>query len=296
MRKDVRLGFGVGGVLLAVIIVAVLVLHRNQNKPVAFDGSGKTAAATDTSGGIDVNAPSAGDSSKNSDQQASPVPPPKQPDAKAQPDGGSVKDQWDALFASSTSPVNSQLGKHNRQPIDASAPATDSPATDSPAAEPRSNATNPKDSARIIADPPAVPTSKTRTHTVRAGETLSSIAKAVYGEARQYKAILAANPGLDPAKLRPGTVIQLPAASAKPAKESSKAGEAASGGVTVVSDSKTYVVKSGDSLYKITRKLYGTSENQEKLYEINKTLIGPDSTRLKPGMVLKLPTAPTAQQ
>src|SRR5258708_1473823 len=46
MRKDVRMGFGVGGVLLAVIIASVLIIHRNKNsnKAGAFD-PGKTAVA-----------------------------------------------------------------------------------------------------------------------------------------------------------------------------------------------------------------------------------------------------------
>ena len=36
--RDVRMGFAVGGVLLAVLIVAFLAIHRNQNnKTVAFD-------------------------------------------------------------------------------------------------------------------------------------------------------------------------------------------------------------------------------------------------------------------
>ena len=46
MRKDVRMGFSVGGVLLAVIIASVLIIHRNKssNKAVAFD-PGKSAVA-----------------------------------------------------------------------------------------------------------------------------------------------------------------------------------------------------------------------------------------------------------
>jgi len=285
MRRDVRLGFGVGGILLAVIIVAVLVVHRNHNKPVAFDTSGKAAGPTDSSGGLDVTAPT--DSGK-APEPAAPPAPVKPVDAKGQPD---VQDQWAALFASSTSPAKSQLGRHERPQ-----PVSDSPSTASPASEPKADADSTP--AEVSAKPErAAPASASgaRTHTVRAGETLSSIAKTVYGESRQYKAILAANPGLNPSKMRPGTVIQLPPASSK-ARESSKQSDAASGGVTAVSDSKTYVVQSGDSLYKITRKLYGAGDNQEKLYEINKQVIGSDSTRLKPGMVLKLPAPPTSQQ
>jgi nucleoid-associated protein YgaU len=292
MRKDVKLGFGVGGILLAVIIVAVLVVHRNHNKAVTFDTTGKAAAPTDSSGGIDVNG-SAADAGKTPDASLPAPATTKQPDAKGKPDG--VKDQWDALFASSTLPVKSEIGNRGRQQPPVDPPANDSPSSNTPSVEPQSSASKPKDSDRIIADPPAPSASTARTHTVRPGETLSSIAKAVYGDARQYKTILAANPGLDPAKMRAGTVIQLPAASSIKAKESAKKNDAASGGVRAVSDSKTYVVQSGDSLYRITRKLYGTSENQEKLYELNKQTIGPDSTRLKPGMVLKLPAAPTAR-
>jgi len=46
------MGFAVGGVMLAVIIVAILVIHRNQNnKAVAFDkGPGGSASAVDVNG------------------------------------------------------------------------------------------------------------------------------------------------------------------------------------------------------------------------------------------------------
>src|SRR5690242_7860112 len=50
MRKDVRLGFAVGGVLLAVIVVAVLVLHRapKQDNTVVIDKTGPGATGDDT--------------------------------------------------------------------------------------------------------------------------------------------------------------------------------------------------------------------------------------------------------
>jgi nucleoid-associated protein YgaU len=282
------MGFGVGGVLLAVIIVAVLVVHRNHNKAVVFDTSGKAASPTDSGSGIDAN-PSPADAGKAAEPSSAGVNP-KQPDAKPQPEAPSAQDQWDALFASSASPIKSKLkhGGHSQPPIDA-------PQADPPAEQPTAEQIKP--GRGVFIDPPAEPPadSTTRTHTVKQGETLSSIAKAAYGDSRQYKAILAANPGLDASKMRPGTEIKLPPASSKNAIHESKGSEAASGGVTAVSDSRSYLVQSGDSLYKITRKLYGTNENQEKIYELNKQMIGPDSTRLKPGMILKLPTAPTAQ-
>lgn len=49
-----------------------------------------------------------------------------------------------------------------------------------------------------------------KTHTVRRGETLFSIAKATYGDGKAWKRIIAANPGVTPSKLRVGQVLVMP--------------------------------------------------------------------------------------
>ena len=48
------------------------------------------------------------------------------------------------------------------------------------------------------------------THTVRHGETLFSIAKVSYGDGKQWKKIVAANPGVSPSKLKVGQVLVIP--------------------------------------------------------------------------------------
>src|SRR5206468_574362 len=53
-----------------------------------------------------------------------------------------------------------------------------------------------------------------RTHRVEAGETLSAISTAAYGSPAYYPAIIRANPGLDPQRLKIGMTINLPEASA----------------------------------------------------------------------------------
>jgi nucleoid-associated protein YgaU len=61
---------------------------------------------------------------------------------------------------------------------------------------------------------PAVPTAEptgARTHVVKAGETLGVIAAKEYGSAKQWKRILDANPGLDPARLHLGQRLVIPA-------------------------------------------------------------------------------------
>jgi nucleoid-associated protein YgaU len=53
-----------------------------------------------------------------------------------------------------------------------------------------------------------------QTYTVKAGDTLSKIAKQHYGEAREYTRIFEANRDQlsDPDKIRPGQVLKIPAA------------------------------------------------------------------------------------
>lgn len=49
-----------------------------------------------------------------------------------------------------------------------------------------------------------------RLYTVREGDTLAKIAAAYYGQDDAWPRILDANPGLDPADLKPGTVLTIP--------------------------------------------------------------------------------------
>ena len=52
---------------------------------------------------------------------------------------------------------------------------------------------------------------------------------------------------------------------------------------------KTYTVKSGDSLWKIAQKLYGSGSQYTKLYNANKGVIGNNPNLIYPGQVLKIP-------
>ncbi len=56
---------------------------------------------------------------------------------------------------------------------------------------------------------PAAPAGP-RTYTVQPGDTLADIATLFYGAPEAWRQITAANPGLDPAKLAPGTVLVIP--------------------------------------------------------------------------------------
>jgi len=50
-----------------------------------------------------------------------------------------------------------------------------------------------------------------------------------------------------------------------------------------------YVVKSGDSLSKIAKEVYGEGKRWPEIYEANKELIGDDPNLIHPGQKLKIP-------
>ena len=57
---------------------------------------------------------------------------------------------------------------------------------------------------------PVVPTPTARTYIVQPGDTLADITALFYGSPTAWRTIVAANPGLDPAALQPGTTLAIP--------------------------------------------------------------------------------------
>jgi nucleoid-associated protein YgaU len=181
-------------------------------------------------------------------------------------------------------------------PAEAPAPAptiaNESPAPAAP--------TQPEVAAAPPAEPTVQPTSpssdvlgptKERTHVIREGETLSSISAVAYGTPNQYPAIVRANPGLDPNRLKVGTTINLPAINL-----SATAADASTASARIapaIDATKQYRVLPGDSLHKISLKLYGKSDRANKIYELNRKIIGDDPAKVRAGSVLELPEPPT---
>ncbi len=64
----------------------------------------------------------------------------------------------------------------------------------------------------IAVDPSIAPPPEARTHNVQSGDTLSKIAKQVYGDANKYMKIFEANKDLltDPNQIRVGQVLRIP--------------------------------------------------------------------------------------
>ncbi len=103
-----------------------------------------------------------------------------------------------------------------------------------------------------------------KTYTVKAGDTLRSIAKKYYGKASLWKRIYDANSDKipDSRNLKPGTKLVIPALS--------------------------YTVKKGDTIQSIAKKYYGGQSKWQQIYNANKDVLS-SPQQLKPGDKLVLP-------
>ncbi len=137
-------------------------------------------------------------------------------------------------------------------------------------------------------------------HIVASNETLSSIARQYFGDASLAPRIARANPFLDPERLKEGRVIRIPLdpadiqgrvervpAAAPPAQVQPSAPAAP----TPPPSPRTYVVRDGDTLSGIARRMLGKSSLHNLIYEANRNLLkSPDD--LRPGQTLVIPDVP----
>lgn len=328
MRKDAKIGFAVGGVLLAVLTVYAFVVPKKKTlAPNAVslttprDGASSDGAAqlrtgaepdpvlTRTTGADNPATPGSTENPASQSKSDTPL-------AR----GGDSVNWAKLLSGAAEAPA---LMSTTPAPGEPSLPG---PASDTPPAPAAGKTTlaahtehqdpaSPSQGSSAVSEPPAmIATTIVPSHTstaspatrpagrqyvIKTGQTLSSVAGEVYGNQRFYVAILRANPGLDPARLKPGMRISLPDISdvrpdmaAAVTSQRSPAHETPEK-ISVASGSHTYKVESGDNLFRIAKKLFNSPKLADEIYKLNEAEIGPDKSRLKLGMVLKLPDAPT---
>ena len=322
MRKDVKIGLTIGGVLLAVLIVYLLVPKNNDGNQLARDTSSSSTSdqrqegAEAGTGGSPSTLSTPVTGSQDSSPGASQQPPQPSNEAHAAPDrpvqdapqppaeapNGALKSvDWETIVHTGRIPDEARIplvgtnGSRAETDVFGEAPKTGANggpeinwqgAGGTPPAPPGGAAPKPAAPAT-----PATPKGTPKEHVIQPGEHLSSISLALYGDARHYKEILKANPGLDERKLKPGTKINIPDPSTF---TTPKAQQAVARLEPSIDPAKEYRVAPGDSLHKIAMKLYGKAAKADDLYELNKEKIGDDSARVKVGMVLKLPEPPTS--
>jgi nucleoid-associated protein YgaU len=299
MRKDAKIGFAIGGVLLAVLTVYVIVVPRHRN---AISPNAVTLSTPADMPGADASAPP----SDNTDT-------PAKPEIARNTSSDGVN--WEKLLngggpgtddAPPLMTVTPGAAAGNGVTVPAAQAGANDPSTppvtlasNTTPTGPTTKPAAPTTPIMAVADPtPAAArsamTSGSHQYTIKAGQTLSSIAGEVYGNSRFYVAIIRANPNINPTHLRPGMQIVLPPASEVNPQATP---EGAAAERTTAVTGRSYTVKAGDTLYAISKELFGTPRQADAIYELNKQTIGPNEGRLKQGMVLKLPEAasgPTA--
>lgn len=114
-------------------------------------------------------------------------------------------------------------------------------------------------------------TSSTVAYTVQFGDTLSKIAQRFYGSSRSWRRIYTDNAAIirNPNRIYPGQVFIITLDQNNNAAP--EAAAKANTSNTALNDS--YIVVSGDNLYKIAQKVYGQGVRWNEIYQANKNII-----------------------
>lgn len=274
MRKDVQFGLTIGAMLVVVLVAWLSYINhsRQLRSPDVVVGPTDSSSVADTA--------TTQPSTQPTDNSMTAAIPQTRPSPVASVDSDNLRD-WNQLLQNGGTPQPiATTDTPTTQPTEmlaaAEFPVHDSVATTQPTAS-QSASTSP------------------HTHVVRSGESFYTIAQSVYGDASQFTRIEDANPKVNPNKLRIGTVLVIP--DAQDDDSSTPAPTADSSPVTTarapLDTAKSYRVQQSDTLVSIARKLYGSSNDWEKIYDANRDTIGPNPGRLKVDMVLRLPARPT---
>jgi nucleoid-associated protein YgaU len=128
-------------------------------------------------------------------------------------------------------------------------------------------------------------------HTVQKGETFDSIARKYFGPKAKGSIIANANPMVDPKRLMPGRVLQVPKdpnnIQGVPVKPKTDPGTSPGAPVAM----EEYVVQEGDTLSSIAQEVYGESRLWDVIYQANRDQL-PRENALKIGQKLKVPPKP----
>lgn len=122
------------------------------------------------------------------------------------------------------------------------------------------------------------------TYTVKQGDTFQSIAKELFGSTRHSAELLKANEDVDPRRLQVGQELNVPDLNGGVVRP----GAAREVEEPVATGKATYKVKKGDTLFGISRAVFGTSARWRDIMAANSQILS-DANDLKPGTLLTLP-------
>lgn len=304
LRKELKMGLGVGAAVLGVATVYGLMSLLSSG------GEGEAPVAANSAETLRVDVPRPIESARSglppteSEELAStPVPgnstviAPGDNTESARADGSGASatdDPWTISFRTGRTPDT--IPAHNRNlgntPGAETATVIQTPPLGTgPVSVGTSDRTGTPDrvDTRTVSEPATPAAGK---YVVQPGDTYSSIAGKLYGNRNLYHAIERANPSIDPRKIRPGMELNVPA---KHAVTSERGAVDVTPPVTAtgtIDASREYRIQPGDTLHKISQRLYGKTNRWAAIYDLNKAAIGPDAGKLKVGTVLLLPETP----
>jgi nucleoid-associated protein YgaU len=332
LRKDVKLGFAIGGIMLAVVIVYVLVVPSGDKKGVSVVTDDSVSKSDTTPLPVPPDQTVDGKTADPETADKSNAPPANPTDAAPSPatmpsvaPGTSAGDSstagtptpstsggadWNKLLSEgSSSPTMMSETPTVASPA-ASAKTSDASAASAPQNAPADQSATPAppDNAQALAAAAdkstpdlAIDTSTDKLSSPATQPTDSAQRTHIVQPGEMLSTIAAATYGSS----RKWKLIAAANPSINPNRLSpgtkliipalSAASEATAVTASATIDSLTqYEVQPSDSLYRISMKLYGKADHVDKLYEDNKDVIGSDPRRLKLHMVLKLSDPPTS--
>ena len=147
------------------------------------------------------------------------------------------------------------------------------------------DAAGPAGGADAVAPPPSSP-GVLRLYTIESGDSLSSIALAVYGSGTRWVDIAQANPLIDPNRLKVGQEIKLPDLENARYRRGTAAADDAD---DLPRRGASYTVQSGDTLSSVAKQFYNSASKWELIYQANRAAIGDDPGNVRVGMELLIP-------
>jgi nucleoid-associated protein YgaU len=139
---------------------------------------------------------------------------------------------------------------------------------------------------------PAAPAPQAaKDHTVESGDTFSCLAKKYFNDENKWALIAQVNPGVDSSRLKIGQVIKIPTdldAMHKQREQQLQAVAQAAGSGTA----QTVEIRNGDTLYGISKRIYGSGAHWKTIYEANRDQLKNPEQTLQVGMRLNIPPKP----
>lgn len=290
LRKDLKIGFLAGALLLVLAVGYALVL--------TFTGPDATQGSLSET--PDLNPAGPADPPPTVGEDASAGAPPAAGDATL---ANSNTKEWDVYGVNGKEPSVTETPTRD-EPVGEALP--DAPVEDQLPQAPNLNnqalidppvandaassaGTSPASDGGTVLPLPEMPA--VRTHVVQNGDNFSTLAEKYYGDPNLYTLIQKANPKVDSRRLKLGQALFIPE---RPATRPAPGGATQDPSATGIPaptgpEAGIHVVASGETLAQIAQDLLGSELRWDELYKLNRDVIGSDPARLKVGMKLKLP-------